>query len=69
MLWWKAWFQLQALDELYDLDIVAVDRHKDPRIKNWGKERSMPRPLPDSWHKVPIEPVLELPVVNFFYKR
>jgi hypothetical protein len=69
MRWWKSWFQLQALDELYGLDIIAVDRQTDPRIKNWAKERSMPRPLPDSWRKVPIEPVLELPVVNLFYKR
>ena len=35
--WYMSWYQLQACDELFDLDVICVDKQEDPRIKNWEK--------------------------------
>ena len=65
--WYTSWTQLHALDAMFDLDVVAVDLHKDPRIKNWSPVMSK-RPLaPRKWSKVEWEPILQLPIVKRHY--
>jgi hypothetical protein len=67
--WYRAWIHLQALDDLFDLDIVAVDQQKDERIRCWRPENhvttSQQRGALES--SVFWEPLLGLPIISRYY--
>lgn len=35
--WYMAWWQLQAVYENFECDVICVDKQEDPRITDWSK--------------------------------
>lgn len=66
--YYLAWGALQALDNMYALDVICVDKQEDPRITDWGKvgdeDASRAR-----WQLIKIDqrPMYKLPLVLEHY--
>lgn len=65
-----SWYQLQACDELFDLDVICVDKQEDPRIKNWEKigAESHEMPMPGQFQDVYWDILFHLPIVARNYE-
>jgi hypothetical protein len=55
---------IHALDQLYDLDVICVDKKEDHRLQNWAPvgdtDRSSAQWKP---HKFDLRPIYKLPIV------
>lgn len=67
--WYKCWYQLHALSQLYDLDVICVDKQEDPRINNWKPigTRNWEGEFLREQLEVNWEFTLELPIVREHY--
>ena len=63
-----SWFVLHALDQLYDIDYICVDKREDSRITDWTKVGDQDENH-GQWklHKVDLRPLFKLPLVQKHY--
>lgn len=63
-----AWGQLHALDQMCELDVIAVDQCTDLRITDWRKVGEGDNSRAD-WklHKIDLRAVHKLPIVERHY--
>lgn len=67
MLWHRSWYQLHALDMMFDLDIVCVD--KDERVTKNPVVGHDPGYSKFDLVDVSLNSLWELPIVNRHYER
>lgn len=67
--WCRSWYQLNAIHQLFDCDVIYVDKQEDPRIDNWEKVASNPKPMPEKWMKVDYAVLWHLPIVRNHYRQ
>ncbi len=62
------WFNVNALDHLFELDFIAVDKCDDPRITDWSPVGEYDgRPAEWSLHKIDLRILYTLPFVKRIY--
>lgn len=66
-MWYRSWYQLHALDMLFDLDVVCVD--KDERVAGIPVVGHDPGYEKFDLVDVSVDSLWELPIVNRHYER
>jgi len=62
------WFHINALEQLFELDFIAVDRPGDPRISDWSRVGKYDgRPTDWKLHKVDLRILYTLPYIKRHY--
>ena len=62
-----AWYTLHTLDMLFDVDFIAVDQRKDPRIADWSRVGHDDRPTHDGVSAIDLNHLHYLPFVQRHY--
>jgi hypothetical protein len=68
-MWYMAWYQLQAMDSMFDLDVICVDKKEDERIDDWTVVGHDELPWPSNFHDVYWDILFHLPIVERHYER
>lgn len=67
--WYRSWYQLHALDMMYDLDVICVDQQKDERITSWKVVGHDPGYDKFELVDVNLASLWELPIVWRHYEK